>query len=855
MKKFILRLLPWVIVAGLLAALVIFVGIPLYAPSTEVHELNPSVFYYEGDSAPITMESDQLLFEMDPSTTQFKITEKVTGRQWFSTPENAASDPLALAANKETLQSTLIVSYATTSGAIDLNNYKYSIVNGNFTIEKLDDQSIKVNYAVGNIEKTYLIPTAITKERFVAFTDQMSKSNGKKLKNYYSLYEPEKLDSKKNKDEIIAMYPEVQNQALYILKSDTSEKNKQKVQDYFAEVNYSQEDYEIDQQLVAGRSESTAPVFNVSMVYRLDGNDFVVEVPYSDIRYKPEYPITYVTPLPMFGAAGTSDQGFILIPEGGGALINYNNNKVSQSSYYANLYGWDYGTFRKELISETRNNFPVFGMTRNGGSFICMLEGATSYAGIQADFSNRYNSYNYVSARHNVLHYDSYNMSAKTAQLVYMFEKDVPQDTLIQRYRFINSDKYVDMAAAYGNYLKETTILKDAYASAEIPVSVEVVGAIDKTVVKFGLPIDSVYPTTTFAQTENMILDLSSGGIKNLNVRMSGWANGGVTQKVLTRVDVLRELGGKNAMKKLIATANEQNIPLYFDGISCFAYDSNIFDGFISFSDAARHTTREHITIYPYDIITYQPSDWLDPYYMVTPEYAKQGSTNLINALAEVNAYGVAFRDIGNLLSADYNPRNTVTREEVLAMNVATLQEAKAAGQHIMIKQGNIYAVPYADLITDVPFVGTNYGIIDESVPFFQIALHGLKDYTGQPLNLSNDYHEEFLKCVEYGSGLNFTFMAEDTQLLQDTLHSGYFASYYTHWRDDVIKMVTRYQADMTGLNQQTIINHSRLTEDVTVTTYADGTAVYVNYGETAYTINGTTVPARDYAVERGYIQ
>lgn len=853
MKKFILRLLPWVIVVALLAALVIFVGIPLYSNTEEEHTLNPNVFYYEGDSAPLTMESNKLLFEMDPTTTQFKLTEKDTGRQWFSTPEKAASDPVALSTNKEILQSTLIVSYATTSGAIDLNNYKYSIQNGTFTIEKLDENAIKVNYAVGNIEKIYIIPTAITKERFLSFTDQMPKSTGKKVKNNYSLYEPEKLDSKKNKDEIIAMYPEVQNQALYILKSDTSEKNKEKLQGYFSEVNYSQADFEIDQQLVAGKTESNSPVFNVSMIYRLDGDDFVVEIPYSDIRYKADYPITYVTPLPMFGAAGTSDEGFLFIPEGSGSLINFNNGKLSQSSYYSNLYGWDYGTIRKELISETRSNFPVFGMARNGGSFICILEGATSYAGIQADISMRYNSYNTVSARHNVLHYDSYNMSAKTAQLVYMFEKDVPQDTLIQRYRFIDSDQYVDMANTYGNYLRSNVeLLNEARASEDVPVSVELVGAIDKTVVKFGFPIDSVYSTTTFEQAENLMLDLSTNGVKNLNIRMSGWANGGVTQKVLTRVDILRELGGKSAMQQLISTAKEQNIPLYFDGISCFAYDSNVLDGFVSFSNAARHTTREHVLIYPYDIITYQPSEWLDPYYMTTPEFAKTGASNLINTLADVDAHGVAFRDIGNLLSADYNPKRLVTREQVLQMNVETLKEARNAGQHIMIKQGNMYALPYADLITDIPLSGTKYAIIDEAVPFLQIAIHGLKDYTGLPLNLATDYYNEFLKCVEYGSGLNFTFMAEDAKVLQDTLHSGYYGAHYDSWRESVLELITRYQTSMDGLNQQAIVNHACLSDAVRVTTYADGTSVYVNYGVSDYTDSNITIPARDYIVERG---
>lgn len=852
-KKLIFRLALWLIVIAAVAAFVVFVGIPLFSEEEEVHLRNPEIISYEGDGKALKMENDFLAFEMDAETTHFKVTEKATGREWLSNPADADKDPVAASTNKENLQATVIIGYATSAGTADMNNYKYSIENGNFDVKAQEDGSIRVDYAIGKIEKTYLMPQAITKERYTAFTDAMKKSTKKKVSSNYTLYEPEKLDSKKNKDEIIAMYPEVVNQALYILKDGTSENNKKKIEGYFAEVNYSQEDFEIDQQLVAGKKDNSGAVFNVSLIYRLEGNDLLMEMPYSEMRYKAEYPILTVTPLPMFGAAGTKDEGFMFIPEGGGALINFNNGKLSQNSYYANLYGWDYATRRKEVISETRSIFPVFGMAKNGASFLCLMEGATAYGGVQADISNRYNSYNWLCGKYSVLHADQYNVSAKTAQLVFMFENEVPQDTVIHRYRFLNTANYAEMASAYGDYLREKYPEMASATSSEVsPVSVEMVGAVDKTVIKFGLPIDSVVAMTTFDEAEEIISDLTAKGVGNLNVRFAGWANGGVTQQVMTRVDILRELGGKKGMQDLIAAAKAKNVPLYFDGVNCFAYDSGILEGFIPFSDAARFTTREQIEIAPYDVVTYQQSKWMDPYYLVRPDYAKQNASNMIAALKDVNAAGVSFRDIGSLLSADYNPKDTTTREEVKAMNVATMQEAKAAGQKVMIKQGNDYAVPAADLITDMDLEGTKYGLIDRTVPFYQIALHGMKDYTGQPLNLADDYVFEFLRCAEYGAGLNFTFMAEDGKVLQDTYHSNFFGANYDVWAEDACALITKYQKDMAGLNQQRIVSHANLTDEVAVTGYADGTKVYVNYGSEDYTADGVEIPARSYFVERG---
>ncbi len=848
-QKSLLRiLLPWAFIALLLAALVIFVIIPLYGPQEEQVLEPPVISFYEDGKQTLTMENDALLFEMDAETTYFKLTEKKTGREWLSNPADAAKDSVAVSANKAVLQSTMIVTYSSSGSIIDFNNFQYSIENGNYALKQQEDGSIRVDYSIGKIEKVYLLPQATTVERMNSFIANMSKKDEKKVKNVYTLYKPEKVAEREDKDELLALYPELANQELYVLKADTSENNKKKTAEYFAAAGYTQEDFDLDQQFVAGKSESSNAVFNVSMIYRLDGDDFVVEVPYSEMRYRAEYPITGVTVLPMFGAAGVDEEGFMLIPEGGGAIIRYNNGKLSQNSYYANMYGWDYASERKEVVSETRSSFPVFGMTKNGGSFICMLEGAESYAGIQADISMRYNSYNWACAKYTVLHSDQYNVSAKTSQLVYMFEKELPDDTIVQRYRFVDSDTYPAMAAAYGDYLRQKhPELVKAGASEDVPVAVELVGAIDKTVVKLGMPVESVVATTTFAEAKDVIGSLLSADVKNLNVRMSGWANGGVTQKVLSKVRVQRQIGGEKGMADLISYAREQNVPLYFDGVSAFAYRSGILRGFNPYRDAARYTTREHVELYPYSVVTFLPADYFDPYYLVRPEYASEKAGNLIKALDKYDAFGVAFRDIGSLLSGDYNPKRTTTREEAKQMNLDTIQQAREAGQSVMVKDGFDFVLPYVDLVTDVDFNGTPYSIIDENVPFYQMAIHGMVDYTGNPINLSADWQTELLLCAEYGAGLSFTFMEEDGRILQETDHSGYFGANYDAWAEDAAAMINAYQQDMEGLNQQAIVDHRILDSDVTVTVYEDGTQVYVNYSTSDYRAGSQLVPARSY--------
>ena len=244
-KSWIRRLIVWLMVVAALACLVIFVGIPLYGTQDEATIEKPVIAYYDGGKSKITMENDALTFEMDPTTTQFAVTEKASGRVWRSNPENAAKDPIAVSTNKAVLQSTMIVTYSSASGTIDYNNYTYSIENGSYTIDQKDDE-VRVQYSVGKIERTYRIPTAITSERFNAFMDALSSKDAKKVKNVYTLYKPDKVATMDNRDELLALYPELENQELYVLRSDTSTANKAKMEGYFADAGYTEEDYELE---------------------------------------------------------------------------------------------------------------------------------------------------------------------------------------------------------------------------------------------------------------------------------------------------------------------------------------------------------------------------------------------------------------------------------------------------------------------------------------------------------------------------------------------------------------------------------------------------------------------------------
>ena len=204
-----------------------------------------------------------------------------------------------------------------------------------------------------------------------------------------------------------------------------------------------------------------------------------------------------------------------------------------------------------------------------------------------------------------------------------------------------------------------------------------------------------------------------------------------------------------------------------------------------------------------------------DAYFLLKPETAADMLTNLVRAARKRGASGISLEDVGSLLSADYNPRHTVTRDEVAALQMDVLR-SQADGLGVMMRGGNLYALEHADLVTDTDLAGIGYFIVDEQVPFFQMALHGLVEYTGYPLNLAGDWEQELLLSAQRGAGLSFVFMQEEPLVLHDTLYSNYYGASYKLWSQRARQIASRYARELGGLFNQAIIGFEYLDDLIT---------------------------------------
>jgi hypothetical protein len=806
------------------------------------------IYGWNGNEDEITLENNFLALRFLPATAEIALTEKAGGAVWRSNPEGAANDAAADGVTMQLLRSQFSLLYGDSAGVgMTLSSSMYSVEKGMYEYAIIDN-GLEVNYTVGNVPRLYAFPLAAPEARMVAFWDNMPGSDRSKVDACYRLYDLDNLRASDDKNALLSDYPDLADGRVYILRDTTPEYMKAQIEDFFAAAGYTSEDYAADSDRYHV-AETERPIFNVTIRYELDGNSLLVSVPFDKIAYKSDYPITQLNVLPFFGAGGADDDGYLFVPDGSGALIYFNNGKQNQTPYSNNVYGWDEGMPREAIINDNKAPYPVFGVEKNGAAILCVIEEGAAYASVRADISGRNCSYNRVSAQFTMIHGATMDISGKSDKAVYMYESGLPAgERIVQRFIPCAVDGYVGMAKEYRAYLRKKYPSLSKGVEGGVPIAVEIIGAVNKTQHRLGIPFDLPLKLTSYKEAAGMINDFAEFGWKNAHVKMIGWFNKSVEHSVPSNVRLISELGGKNDFSAIATTANNNGFHFYAEGDFLYMRDG-FFDSFDLYRDAARYVSRERVEAYPYSFVWFGRNEMGKLSYLASPGYMVKLIDGFVKNIARFGVKNIAFRNLGAKLADDYNEKRFVSREATMNIEAAQLAELTQTGAEVMINTGYAYAAPYASFITDMALGDQSFGITDVAVPFYEIALHGLTPYTGRAINLAEDYTKNLLQSIEGGAGLYFSFMTEEVSVLQETRFQQFYANEYAKWINDANALYQKFVNDFDGLYSQTIENHAILAPSVTLTEYAKGTKVVVNASSAVFYYDGVQVSANNYVV------
>ena len=212
--------------------------------------------------------------------------------------------------------------------------------------------------------------------------------------------------------------------------------------------------------------------FQISVDITLDGDDLVVSIPDDYIvEEKEENYIGTISVFPFMGYSFLDDkEGYMLIPDGNGALINLDNKEGRYVTGYSQMvYGADVG-FRdsttKEYLwdyydmSRDANNVlaPIFGMahTKEQTGYIAVVEDGYQRASIEAHPNGVMVNYNRCFAK--FLLRDVYKQplnNSSSGRNIERAEEDRTHLNMKVRYMLLSGEdaNYSAMAVRYRNYL------------------------------------------------------------------------------------------------------------------------------------------------------------------------------------------------------------------------------------------------------------------------------------------------------------------------------------------------------------------------------------------------------------------
>lgn len=780
------------------------------------------------------LENEALILYLNEEDTSVAVQDRQTGAIWYSNPPLAADDTIATPYNRRLLRSQIQIRYYNESVQPSvMDNYNDSILNGQFEIVN-DGESLSIIYELGAARNTLLLPERISAERFASYLDLMDKSAARKVKRNYA----EDGDN-------------------MVLRGGVKDYLKVELAGYFEAAGYTEEDLAADAAAAgeSGEEEDTKARFWIPLTYRLDGNDLIAETDPDSITYTDEdYYLVDVTLLPYFGAVSTDEEGYLFVPDGCGALIDCNNGKTNVSSYAVSVYGQDLaGQVLSASASETENEYsvrlPVFGAKKGDQAWLAIIEEGAGYAGISADVSGRTSSYNNVCADFSFLQYGPTALSDMVGANSYQLygERSFSEKYRL-RYCLLQEGHadYAGMACAYREYLEKKGILRRLDKASEVPFYAELIGAIDRYDTFLGIRYRATKTLTTYADAEEIVSSLISGGVSGTKVLYTGWQSGGLHGTAQTKLRPLRKLeNGGVSLKRFIQDMHSLNVTPYMSLELQYVYQDKWWDGYSVLSKAPGYFDHNVIIKPDYRLMDGRRMGKLAD--LISPVFAPSYAAKLLTGASAYGIEEISIGMAGSDLYSDYLEERYTDRPSAIHYYKQAFESCEADMSSVLSCNANDYCLGYVSDVTEAPLYSNSYQLTDREIPFYEMVLHGYMSYAGEAINLSDDYEKTILRSVESGAGLHFLWIAGDNALLKETDYDDLYSVEADTWLSKAAEDYRRLNDVLGDLSDVCITGHEFLTDVLVRVTYENGSVIYVNYGTEPAEADGTVIPARDF--------
>lgn len=788
-------------------------------------------------------------------TGEVAFVDTKTGDTLFSNPYDvSAGYNWASASTKERLLSQLAVTYEENSVEKTMYSYKEAALRGQISFKNIKN-GLRVEYTVGELMTTRLVPRMISKSRFESMIlDKIPEGIYKeKLLSFYTLYDTSDVSlTERNVKEIQAAFPITKQFAVYICDVEIVSKELEDLETIIKAYcpTYTFEEMDQDHADCDYTNTDKAPAnFKMAIEYTFTDTGIQARLPANGIQFdEANFVLKSITMLPFMGCGSSQNTGYTFIPDGSGTLIRFEDVFGTNYNVAGQMYGADYAYHTISGQHSETMRMPVFGVVEDKSGvdeaatnpaqssdgtdsyrrgYLAIISEGDSMANLMSEHGGKLHSYNNVYASFNPRPSDTYNLADSISvgsnaswtvttdrkysgsyTINYVLLTDEAKASAAGKEEFYEPS-YVGMAAAYRDYLEDNKIITPLSAdniSEDLPLYLETFGSIKTTERVLSFPVTVDTALTTFDDIETIYKELSEEGVSNINFRLTGSYNGGLDNTYPSKLSWVKELGGKSGFKKLLASSKENNFGVYPDFDFAYMKSEDWFDGVWEKRDLVKSIDDRYMSKREYDAA--MQSFESDFALAISSSVYDYFYNKFDKDYSKYDPESISVSTLGKDLNSDFDEDEPYNREDSKKFTTQLLEKLSEK-YDVMLDGGNAYVLPYANHILDIPTESSNFLRASESVPFVSMVLHGYVNYTGGALNMEGDVQYSLLKAIENGASLYFVLSYQNTNALKESdTYNKFYSVAYDVWKDDMIKYYDIVNEALRDLQTTQIVDH-----------------------------------------------
>lgn len=586
--------------------------------------------------------------------------------------------------------------------------------------------------------------------------------------------------------------------------------------------------------------------FSIPLEIALVDGKMQAKVIMKDVKVTNKFVITNISVLPFFGSANATDKGYMFVPSGCGGLINLNNGRTYATAFSDKIYGTDTSLLPESYsVKAEEVRLPVFGMRKNNNGFLGIITKGESLGVINASVSGYYTDNNHINAAFDIASSESYSIKdsiGKVRQFTVYDKLPLTDSDLEITYDFLNTTNatYAGMALKYREYLMSQKGVKEKTINRNLLL--DIYGAVVKKQSFLGFPMNKTVPLTTYEKTQEIVDSVKNSADDKVTVSLEMATKRIINSKIADKIEPIAVLGGNREFQKLNESMGD-NLYVAADPVS---YKSKYFS-FSPYNKAARTIMGLNALLKYYELETDQVNIKNSRTLISPLTGAKALSRIFVSSNKE--EINLSLSSIGQYLYSDFG-KDKINRIQSQKIWEDSFTAGKpAANRNLMVSKGNSYLLPFISAIKDAPIDSGNSLLINDSVPFMQIALSGLVDLYISPINLSANANRSFLKSIEYGMGIHYSLIGANSSILKDTDLKWLYGADFEMWKENIKDTNNKYKDAVKILENSKLTDHVLVEGGLSESYYENGIKLIFNYTDKAVLYKNQTIPAEGYLI------